>query len=381
MSSELKINETFDSMNLKEQLLRGILSYGYEKPSIVQTKGIVPVIEGNDCIIQAQSGTGKTATFSISILQLVDPEIKSCQAIILNPTREIADQTLHVIKTLGHYLKLNIMGVIGGKNINYNTIGDMQILVATPGRIFDMIEKGFINMSTLKIIVLDEADQMLDKGFKEQLNDIFKYVNKTSQISIYSATMPKDILYLSEQFMKDPLKILIKKEQLTLEGIKQFYIILNNEQDKYCTLIDLYQSLFIGQSIIYCNSKKKVSWLTEKLNEIGYSISSIHGDIPQKERDEIMIKFRKNITRVLITTDLLARGIDVQQVSLVINYDLPRDRESYIHRIGRTGRYGRKGVAINLIGCDNDIKQLTDIQKFYNTQIDEMPANIENYLV
>ena len=381
MSSELKINETFDSMNLKEQLLRGILSYGYEKPSIVQTKGIVPVIEGNDCIIQAQSGTGKTATFSISILQLIDPEIKSCQAIILNPTREIADQTLHVIKTLGHYLKLNIMGVIGGKNINYNTIGDMQILVATPGRIFDMIEKGFINMSTLKIIVLDEADQMLDKGFKEQLNDIFKYVNKTSQISIYSATMPKDILYLSEQFMKDPLKILIKKEQLTLEGIKQFYIILNNEQDKYCTLIDLYQSLFIGQSIIYCNSKKKVSWLTEKLNEIGYSISSIHGDIPQKERDEIMIKFRKNITRVLITTDLLARGIDVQQVSLVINYDLPRDRESYIHRIGRTGRYGRKGVAINLIGCDNDIKQLTDIQKFYNTQIDEMPANIENYLV
>ena len=355
MSSELKINETFDSMNLKEQLLRGILSYGYEKPSIVQTKGIVPVIEGNDCIIQAQSGTGKTATFSISILQLIDPEIKSCQAIILNPTREIADQTLHVIKTLGHYLKLNIMGVIGGKNINYNTIGDMQILVATPGRIFDMIEKGFINMSTLKIIVLDEADQMLDKGFKEQLNDIFKYVNKTSQISIYSATMPKDILYLSEQFMKDPLKILIKKEQLTLEGIKQFYIILNNEQDKYCTLIDLYQSLFIGQSIIYCNSKKKVSWLTEKLNEIGYSISSIHGDIPQKERDEIMIKFRKNITRVLITTDLLARGIDVQQVSLVINYDLPRDRESYIHRIGRTGRYGRKGWAINFI-MQNDTR-------------------------
>jgi len=381
MSSELKINETFDSMNLKEQLLRGILSYGYEKPSIVQTKGIVPVIEGNDCIIQAQSGTGKTGTFSISILQMIDPEIKSCQAIILNPTREIADQTLHVVKTLGNYLKLNIMGVIGGKNINYNSIGDMQILVATPGRIFDMIEKGFINMSTLKIIVLDEADQMLDKGFKEQLNEIFKYVNPSAQISIYSATMPKDILYLSEQFMKDPLKILIKKEQLTLEGIKQFYIILNNEQDKYITLIELYQSLFIGQSIIYCNSKKKVSWLAEKLNDVGYSISSIHGDIPQKERDEIMINFRKNLTRVLITTDLLSRGIDVQQVSLVINYDLPRDRESYIHRIGRTGRYGRKGVAINLIGCDNDIKQLADIQKFYNTQIDEMPANIENYLV
>lgn len=378
---DLKISETFEDMNLKENLLRGILSYGYEKPSLVQRKGISPVINGNDCVIQAQSGTGKTATFTIAALQIVEKELESCQAIILNPTREIADQTLNVVRSLGAYLNLNIQGVIGGKKINLNEISKANILVATPGRIFDLITKGMINMSTLKLIILDEADQMLDKGFKEQISEIFKYVHPTTQISVYSATMPNDIIFLTDKFMKDPIKILIKKESLTLEGIKQFYIALNNEQDKYMTLMDLYESLFISQSIIYCSSKKKVTWLSDQLNNQGYSVSSIHGDIVQKERDEIMINFRKNTTRVLITTDLLSRGIDIQQVSLVINYDLPRDKQSYIHRIGRTGRYGRKGVAINLLATENDMKNLYDIQKYYNTQINEMPANIESFLV
>lgn len=378
---DLKISETFEDMNLKENLLRGILSYGYEKPSQVQRKGISPVINGNDCVIQAQSGTGKTATFTIAVLQIVEKELESCQAIILNPTREIADQTLNVVKSLGAYLNLNIQGVIGGKKINLNDISKANILVATPGRVYDLITKGMINMSTLKIMILDEADQMLDKGFKEQISEIFKYVHPTTQISVYSATMPNDIIFLTDKFMKEPIKILIKKESLTLEGIKQFYIALNNEQDKYMTLMDLYESLFISQSIIYCSSKKKVTWLSDKLNNQGYSVSSIHGDIIQKERDEIMINFRKNTTRVLITTDLLSRGIDIQQVSLVINYDLPRDKQSYIHRIGRTGRYGRKGVAINLLATENDMKNLYDIQKYYNTQINEMPANIESFLV
>ena len=380
MSTESDIYETFDTMGLKDNLLRGILSYGYEKPSVVQTKGIVPVIKGNDCVIQAQSGTGKTATFSIAALELIDKDVDSCQVIILSPTREIADQTLNVIKSLGNYLNYNIEAAIGGKKLNMNFICKAQIIVATPGRIYDVINRGLINMKTLKTLILDEADQMLDKGFKDQLNDIFQYINPESQISIYSATMTNDVIFLTDKFMKNPIKILIKKENLTLEGIKQFYIYLQNEQDKYITLIDLYQSLFIGQSIIYCNSKKKVIWLSDQLNEQGYSISNIHGDMIQKERDEIMIKFRKNLTRVLITTDLLSRGIDVQQVSLVINYDLPRDKQSYIHRIGRTGRYGRKGVAINLIATENDTRHLNDIQKFYNTEICEMPSEIENFL-
>ena len=303
MSNEVEVYEGFDLMGLKDNLLRGILSYGYEKPSVVQTKGIVPVIKGNDCVIQAQSGTGKTATFSIAALEIVNKNLESCQVIILNPTREIADQTLNVVKRLGHYLNYNIDAAIGGKKLNMNTISNAQIIVATPGRIYDIINRGLINMESLKILILDEADQMLDKGFKEQLNDIFQYINPDkTQISIYSATMPNDIIFLTDKFMRDPLKILIKKENLTLEGIKQFYIFLQNEHDKYVTLIDLYQTLFIGQSIIYCNSKKKVIWLNEQLNEQGYSISFIHGDMLQKERDEIMIKFRKNLTALHVNS-------------------------------------------------------------------------------
>ena len=335
--------ENFEDMPLKDNLLRGILSYGFDKPSSVQKKGIVPVIEGKDSVIQAQSGCGKTGTFSIASLQLTDTDIKSCQIIILSPTREIADQSFIVIKNLSEYLNIDISPVIGGKKLKNSEVSKSQILVATPGRMYDMINRGIINMSTLKLFILDEADQMLNKGFKEQIIEILKYVPQESQIAIYSATMPNDILLLTKEFMKDPIKILVKKEDLTLEGVSQYYISLETEQDKYETLCDLYKTISVGQSMIYCSSKKKVIWLSEKLSEEGYPVSSIHGDITQVDRDKIMKSFRKGETRVLITTDLLARGIDIRAVSLVINYDLPEDMQSYIHRIGRTGRFGRKG--------------------------------------
>ena len=367
--------DNFEDMPIKENLLRGILTYGFEKPSSVQSKGIIPVIQGNDSIIQAQSGCGKTATFSIASLELVDSKKKFCQVIILSPTREIAHQTLIVIDNLAKFLNLSICGVIGGKKLINEEVANAQVIVATPGRVYDMINRGMIKMNELRLFVLDEADQMLNKGFKEQIIEILKYVPPESQIAIYSATMPPDILDITKKFMKNPIKILVKKENLTLEGITQYFIALESEQEKYDTLCDLYKSISIAQSMIYCSSKKKVSWLSEKMTEAGYPISSIHGDISQIERDVIMKDFRTGKTRVLITTDLLARGIDVQTVSLVINYDLPRDRESYIHRIGRTGRYGRKGWAINFI-MQNDAKTLQDIENFYSTQIDEMPQNI-----
>lgn len=367
--------DNFEDMPLKENLLRGILSYGFEKPSSVQAKGIMPVVQGNDCIIQAQSGCGKTGTFSIASLELIDPTKKYCQLIILSPTREIADQTLIVVNNLAKYLDINICGVIGGKKLSNNEVARAQIVVATPGRVYDMINRGMIRMDDLKLFVLDEADQMLNKGFKEQIVEIFKFVPPVAQIAIYSATMPPDILHITKKFMKNPVKILVKAENLTLEGITQYFIALESEQEKYDTLCDLYESISIGQSMIYCSSKKKVSWLSEKMTEAGYPVSSIHGDITQMERDTIMRDFRTGKTRVLITTDLLARGIDVQQVSLVINYDLPRDKESYIHRIGRTGRYGRKGWAINFI-MQNDTRNLQDIENYYATHIAEMPENI-----
>lgn len=378
---EIESSSTFEQMNLNEDLLRGVYAYGWEKPSYIQQKGIIPVVQGRDSIIQAQSGTGKTGTFSIASLQKVDSKINSCQCIILNPTREIADQTCRVISNLSSYLKdIKIVGVIGGRRINMEQVASSHILVATPGRVYDMIDKGIINMSTLKLFIVDEADQMLSKGFKDQIIEIFKYVPNTAQVAIYSATMPPDILDITKKFMNNPIKILVTKDELTLEGIKQFYITLETEQDKYETLCDIYKTLTISQSIIYCSTKKKVEWLAEQLENNGYPVSKIHGDMVQTDRDLIMKSFRNGSTRVLITTDLLARGIDIQQVSLVINYDLPKEKEQYIHRIGRSGRYGRKGVSINFVMSQQDARQLKDIENYYSTQIEEMPMDVSNFL-
>lgn len=380
-NEECESSNTFEDMNLNENLLRGIYAYGWEKPSYIQQKGIMPVVKGRDSIIQAQSGTGKTGTFSIASLQKVNQDINSCQCIILNPTREIADQTCRVITNLSTYLNnVNIVGVIGGRRIQMENVSNAHILVATPGRVYDMIDKGIINMSTLKLFIVDEADQMLSKGFKDQIIEIFKYVPNTAQVAIYSATMPPDILEITKKFMNNPIKILVTKDELTLEGIRQFYITLETEQDKYETLCDIYKTLTISQSIIYCSTKKKVEWLTEQLENNGYPVSKIHGDMIQTDRDNIMKSFRNGSTRVLITTDLLARGIDIQQVSLVINYDLPKEKEQYIHRIGRSGRYGRKGVAINFIMSQQDARALRDIENYYSTQIDEMPMDVSNFL-
>lgn len=379
--SEYKSVDTFEAMDLKEDLLRAIYGYGWEKPSFVQCNGIIPVIKGKDAVVQAQSGTGKTGTFTISCLEVVDPTISSCQCIILNPTREIADQTLRVITNLSLYLpNIKICGVIGGKRLSNEEVSNAHILVATPGRIYDMINRNVINMKTLKLFIIDEADSMLSRGFKEQIIEIFKYVEKTSQVAIYSATMPIDVLNMTKQFMNNPIRILVKQDNLTLKGIKQFYITLETEKEKYETLCDIYKTLTISQSMIYCSTKKKVEWLADQLEGNGFPVSKIHGDMIQTDRDDIMKKFRNGSTRVLITTDLLARGIDIQQVSLVINYDLPKEKESYIHRIGRSGRYGRKGVAINFVMSQYDERALKDIESFYSTNIEEMPMDVSKYI-
>ncbi len=381
----IRVAGSFQDMNLQDNLLRGILAYGFEKPSGVQSQAIEPVINGFDAIVQAQSGGGKTATFGIASLQNIDPAIDSCQVIIVSPTREIADQTTIVIGKLSQYLNINIMGVWGGKKLDHREVGKAQVIIGTPGRIYDMISRGVINMKTLELFILDEADQMLNVGFKEQIIEIFKFVRQADaetgetavQIAIYSATMPIQILSLTDRFMTDPIKILVKQENLTLEGISQFYINLDMEDHKIGVLSELFAEISVGQTVIFCNDKRKVSWLHATLTEEGYPVSKIHGDITQTERNGIMQEFRTGKTRVLISTDLLSRGIDVQQVSLVINYDLPKERESYIHRIGRTGRFGRKGMAINFILRNTeDVRKMQDIEVFYSTQISELPAEI-----
>ena len=378
----IKRYNNFDDMELKENLLRGIYSYGFEKPSIIQQKAIIPIINGQDIIAQAQSGTGKTGTFSIGVLQKIDTTLNACQAIILSPSRELALQTFNVMNNLNTYLKIKINLCIGGITQNYKELrNNNHIVVGTPGRINNLIENNIIKTNNLKLVIIDEADEMLSYEFKAQIKDIIVKLPEKSQICLFSATISKDVLDLTDKFMNNPQHILIKNEELTLEGIKQFYIMVGENKYKLDVLKDLYKTISLGQTIIYVNNIKRVENLCKLLERENYSVTFIHGNMEQKERNEIMNNFRLGKERVLITTDLLARGIDIQQVSVVINYDLPplKRKDNYIHRIGRSGRYGKKGVAINFV-TNMDSFIIEELMKFYNTQIEEMPDNIQTYL-
>ncbi len=369
--------ETFDELGLKSDLLRGIYGYGFEKPSIIQQKAILPIIKGRDVIAQAQSGTGKTAAFAIGTLQLIEQENDELQCLVLSPTRELANQTSIVYQFLGEYLNIKITLLIGGLKVggDINKLKENpQIIVGSPGRVLDLIRRKRISLSYLKSFVLDEADEMLSKGFLDTIREIISLIPTTTKILLFSATMPRDIVELTTHFMKEPAKILVKNEELTLEGIKQYYVYLKKE-DKMEVLFQIYRGIEIAQAIIYCNTKKTVENVCEDLKKKGHMISAIHGDLKQIERDAVMKDFRSGVTRVLVTTDLLARGIDVYQVSLVINYEMPKEKETYIHRIGRSGRFGRKGTAINFITPPEKDK-LLEIQDFYNTNIEQLPSDL-----
>ncbi|KAI2585487.1 eukaryotic translation initiation factor 4A3 [Homo sapiens] len=360
-SEEVDVTPTFDTMGLREDLLRGIYAYGFEKPSAIQQRAIKQIIKGRDVIAQSQSGTGKTATFSISVLQCLD---------------------IQGLLALGDYMNVQCHACIGGTNVGEDIRKldyGQHVVAGTPGRVFDMIRRRSLRTRAIKMLVLDEADEMLNKGFKEQIYDVYRYLPPATQVVLISATLPHEILEMTNKFMTDPIRILVKRDELTLEGIKQFFVAVEREEWKFDTLCDLYDTLTITQAVIFCNTKRKVDWLTEKMREANFTVSSMHGDMPQKERESIMKEFRSGASRVLISTDVWARGLDVPQVSLIINYDLPNNRELYIHRIGRSGRYGRKGVAINFVKND-DIRILRDIEQYYSTQIDEMPMNVADLI-
>jgi len=381
-SEGIKVIRAFEEMKLKSDLLRGIYAYGFEKPSAIQQRAITPIVQGRDVIAQSQSGTGKTATFSISILQAIDINVRQTQALVLSPTRELAVQIQKVVLALGDIMNVQCHACIGGTNVGEDIRKldfGVHVVSGTPGRVFDMIKRRNLETKNIKMLVLDEADEMLSKGFKDQIYDVYRYLPPATQVVLISATLPNEILEMTQKFMTEPIRILVKRDELTLEGIKQFFVAVEREEWKFDTLCDLYDTLTITQAVIFCNTRKKVEWLSEKMRESNFTVSSMHGDMPQKERNEIMKEFRSGSTRVLITTDVWARGVDVPQVSLVINYDLPNNRELYIHRIGRSGRFGRKGVAINFVKSD-DIRILRDIEQYYATQIDEMPMNVQDLI-
>ena len=378
---DLQEANNWDELNLKDNLLRGIFSYGFENPSPIQAKAIKPIINNKDVIAQAQSGTGKTGAFTVSALQCVDEKKREIQALIIAPTRELAIQIHKVCSNLGDFIEnLDVQLVIGGKSMDSDVKeldNKPQIIVGTPGRVHDLIRRKKINTKTIKLMILDEADEMLSSGFKEQVYNIFQFLSNDVQLCLFSATLPLEIQNLTEKFMRDPVKILVKTEAITLEGIKQYYVAVENDNTKYETLKDLFAALSVSQCIIYCNSIKRVADLAEALQKDGFPVSSIHSALEKDEREEAYKEFCNGKTRVLISTNLTARGIDVQQVSKVINFDIPKNIHQYIHRIGRSGRWGRKGMGINFV-TRRDIKKLKEIEQYYDTQIEELPINFEN---
>jgi len=374
---------TFDSMNLKPALLRGIYAYGFERPSAIQQRAVRPIIRGRDVIAQSQSGTGKTAVFGIASLQILDERRRESQVLILSPTRELAEQTARVCRGIGDFLNATCHASVGGKSlgVDIKTLeeGGAQVISGTPGRVYDLIQRGVLDTRHLQTLVIDEADEMLHFGFKAQIYDIYRHLPPQTQVVLVSATLPVEVLEMTRKFMNDPVRILVKRDELTLEGIKQFFVAVEKEEWKFDTLSDLYDTLTITQAVIFCNTRQKVDWLAKKMRENNFTVSAMHGDMDQPSRDSVMEDFRGGKSRVLVATDLWGRGIDVQQVSLVICYDLPTNRELYIHRIGRSGRFGRKGVAINFVR-EEDVKTLRDIEQYYSTQIDEMPLNVSELL-
>ena len=305
-----------------------------------------------------------------------------CPAPFPAPARELAQQIEKVMRALGDYLNVKCHACVGGTSVREDQRilqSGVHVVVGTPGRVYDMLRRRALKPDYIKIFSLDEADEMLSRGFKDQIYDIFQLLPSKLQVGVFSATMPPEALEITRKFMTKPVRILVKRDELTLEGIKQFYVNVDKEEWKLDTLCDLYETLAITQSVIFANTRRKVDWLTDKMRARDFTVSATHGDMDQNTRDIIMREFRSGSSRVLITTDLLARGIDVQQVSLVINFDLPTQPENYLHRIGRSGRFGRKGVAINFVTKDDE-RLLQDVQRFYQTVIEELPSNVADLI-
>lgn len=378
--SSYEIN-TWDDLELSPDLLRGIYAYGFENPSPIQKKAIKPIVMKRDVIAQAQSGTGKTATFTIGALSNVDVAINSTQALVLSPTKELTLQTAKVFEGIGSMTKgLRVQSAFGGSAVDegssFSSKNVPHVICGCPGRVFDMMRRDRISSHKIKIVVLDEADELLSSGFKEQVYNIFQYLSPDVQVVLVSATLPESMHGVIDKIMRNPIKISVKREMLTLEGIAQYYIAVDDDRQKYLTLKDLFSFLSVSQCIIYCNSVKRVQDLYEAMKEDAFPVCRLHSGMDKTERAAAFTEFKSGASRVLISSNVTARGIDVQQVSIVINFDIPKCVNTYLHRIGRSGRWGRKGVGINFI-TRRDISKLKEIETHYSTQISEMPANVK----
>ncbi|KHN80260.1 ATP-dependent RNA helicase cgh-1 [Toxocara canis] len=367
----------FEDFCLKRDLLMGIFEKGWEKPSPIQEASIAIALSGQDILARAKNGTGKTGAYCIPCIEKIDPELKKIQALIIVPTRELALQTSQICVELSKHLKLKVMVTTGGTDLRDDIMrlnGIVHLVVATPGRILDLMDKGVADMSRCATLVLDEADKLLSQDFQGILDRVIKFLPPERQIMLYSATFPLTVATFMQKHMRNPYEINLM-EELTLLGVTQFYAYVQEKQKVHC-LNTLFRKLQINQSIIFCNSTQRVELLAKKITEIGYSCYYIHSRMAQNHRNRVFHDFRQGNCRNLVCSDLLTRGIDIQAVNVVINFDFPRNAETYLHRIGRSGRFGHLGIAINLITYE-DRFTLRRIEAELRTHIAPIPKSVD----
>ncbi len=364
-------NLSFKDLNLSNEVQNAIADMGFEEATPIQSQSIPPILEGNDLIGQAQTGTGKTCAFGIPAIEMIQPQIDAIQVLVLCPTRELAIQSSEELRNVLKYKDgIRILPVYGGQPIDRQILAlkkRPQIIIGTPGRIMDHMRRRTIKLENLKMIVLDEADEMLNMGFREDIDTILEKVPEDRQTILFSATMPKEILDITRKYQKDPIHIKVAHKQLTVPSIEQYYLEVK-ESAKLEVLSRLIDTNDIKLSLVFCNTKKRVDDLTSSLQSRGFSAEALHGDMRQEHRDKVMSQFRKGNFDILIATDVAARGIDVDDVEAVFNYDIPSDEEYYVHRIGRTGRAGRTGKAFTFIS-GREIYKLRDIQRYTKSTV------------
>lgn len=364
-------NLAFEEMNLSPEIIHAVKDMGFEEATPIQSQAIEKIMTGKDIIGQSQTGTGKTAAFGIPCIEMTNPEERRLQAVILSPTRELAIQICEEFRKLLKYTEnIKVLPIYGGQPIDRQILAlkkGIQIIVGTPGRIMDHMNRHTLKMESVKFVVLDEADEMLDMGFREDIETILKKIPKDHQTVLFSATMPKEIIELTKKFQKKPEHIKVARKELTVPNIEQTYYEIKEKTKLEATsrIIDMYSPEL---SIIFCNTKKRVDDLVEQLQGRGYFAEGLHGDLKQIQRDAVMKKFRNRTIEILVATDVAARGIDVDDVDIVINYDLPQDEEYYVHRIGRTGRAGKTGKAFSFV-VGREIYKLRDIMKYTKAKV------------
>ena len=361
----------FEDLQINDNIKRAVIEMGFEEPSPIQAQSIPVILSGKDVIGQAQTGTGKTAAFSIPILEMVNPEDKNLQALVLCPTRELAIQVSTEIRKIGKYMHgIKTLPVYGGQPIDRqikSLKGGVQVVIGTPGRVIDHINRKTIKMDNVKMIILDEADEMLDMGFREDIEMILSKTPEERQTTFFSATMPKGILELTKKYQNNPEHIKVVRKELTVPNIKQYYIETRsaNKLEVLCRLIDVYNPKL---SVVFTNTKRGADELVGDLQARGYFADALHGDLKQTQRDIVMDKFRNGTIDILVATDVAARGIDVDDVEAVFNYDLPQDEEYYVHRIGRTGRAGRSGISFSFV-FGKEMRKMRDIERYTKTKL------------